>query len=57
MHLGELELGLGAGSLGKGGVADDVAEGLSFHMNAVSLLFRFKVIRKQKGFNPIPMTA
>jgi len=29
MHLGELELGLGTGTLGKGGVADDVAKGLT----------------------------
>ncbi len=29
MHLGQLELSLGAGALGKGVVADDVAERLS----------------------------
>ena len=29
MHLRELELGLRAGALGEGGVADYVAEGLS----------------------------
>ena len=29
VHLGELELGLGTGTLGEGGVADDVAESLT----------------------------
>lgn len=34
MHLGELELGLGARALGERGVADGVAEGLSRHPRA-----------------------
>lgn len=43
MHLRQLELGLGAGTLRKAGVADDVAERLSVRSRKSDLRFLNKV--------------